>query len=295
MKYLIGFLIIIIILLVIYLLLLQSQIRSMSRQLNRRIKEQTRQPVSLELISSNLNQLAVNINQCLKAEETLRLNGVREEKKFKDMIADISHDLRTPLTSIKGYLQLMDKDELTCEQRKKLQIARKHTDELGQLIEHFFEYSYLINSEPVPVIERFNLTNLVVECLAESVTVFEEHNIAVHFEEAPPIIINADKEMVIRIVQNLIRNSLQHADGDVTVQLVKEHNVSLSFQNTVKNPGDIDISRIFDRFYTADKARSRSTGLGLSIVRLLAEQMGGSVNAAIDENVLKISVTLNVN
>lgn len=292
MKYLIGFLIIFIILLVIYLLLLQSQIRSMSRQLNRRIKDQSRQPVSLELISSDLNQLAVNINQCLKAEETLRLNGVREEKRFKEMIADISHDLRTPLTAIKGYLQLMEKDELTDEQRKKLQIARKHTDELGQLIEHFFEYSYLINSEPVPVIERFNLTNLVVECLAASVTVFEDHNIAVHFEEAPPIIINADKEMVIRIVQNLIRNSIQHTDGDVTVQLVKEHNVSLSFQNPVKNPGDIDISRIFDRFYTADKARSRSTGLGLAIVRLLAEQMGGSTEAALDGNVLKISVTM---
>ena len=138
----IGILIIIVCLLALYIALLQWQFRSINQQLCRRLTGDTKQPVSLELINRELNQLTANINKCLKAEETLRLNGVREEKKFKQLIADISHDLRTPLTAIKGYQQLMEKGELPPEQRIKLQVAMKHADELGILVDHFFEYSY---------------------------------------------------------------------------------------------------------------------------------------------------------
>lgn len=97
------------------------------------------------MINKGLNDLTANINKCLKSEDTLRLKGFRADKKFKELIANILHDLRTPLTAIKGYQQLMEKGELTEEQRKKLEIVQKHTEELGQLIEHFFEYSYLLN------------------------------------------------------------------------------------------------------------------------------------------------------
>lgn len=239
-----------------------------------------------------LNALAININKCLKAEETLRLNSVREEKRFKELIANISHDLRTPLTAIKGYQQLMEKGRLPQEQQEKLKVAQKYTNELGDLIEHFFEYSYLENAGTELNLERINLTNLVIECLAESVSSFEENNLTVRFEETTPVFVLTNREMTIRIIQNLIRNCSQHSAGEIRVQLLTIKNAVISFSNPVINASAIDVEQLFDRFYTADRARSKNTGLGLSIVKLLAEQMGGSVSALLQDDVIEIRVEL---
>lgn len=284
--------VILIILLALYIAFLQWQLRSINRQLDKRLTEHTHQPVSLELVSRELNTLAANINKCLKAEEILRLKGIREEKRFKELIANISHDLRTPLTAIKGYQQLMGNGQLNDDQQKKLHIAQKHADELGRLIEIFFEYTYLLNAEPELHIERINLTNLVAECLAASVPALEDNNLAIQLEETPPIFVHADKEMVTRIIHNLIRNCIQHSNGDIQVSLLTADKAVISFRNPVKNASAIDVKRLFDRFYTGDQARSHSTGLGLSIVRILAGQMGGNTGASIQGGFLEIRVEL---
>lgn len=283
---------ILVLILALYITFLQLQMRSVNKQLTKRLSEHTRQPLSLELFNKELNSLAVNINKCLKAEENLRLESFREEKRFKELVSNISHDLRTPLTAIKGYQQLMEKEPLSDNQKNKLQIAQKYANELGILIEHFFEYSYLVNSKPNLNVERINLTNLVVECLAESIPIFEANNLSVHFEDTPPIFVLADREMVIRIIQNLIRNCIQHSESDIEVSLLTTKNAAISFKNLVKNPSEIDVTRIFDRFYTTDKARKKNTGLGLSIVELLAKQMGGNVSASLEDGYLDIRVEL---
>ncbi|MBU3093709.1 HAMP domain-containing histidine kinase [Clostridium sp. CF011] len=282
------------ILLIMYIIYIQMQLHNINRQMTKRLREKTRQPISLELINRDLNILAATINKCLAREEKLCIDGLKREKRFKELIANISHDLRTPLTAINGYQQLMEKGELTDNQRKKLGIAQKHTVELGQLIEHFFEYSYLINSEPALNLQRINLTNFVTECLAASVPILEENNLAVHIEKTPPIFILADKEMVLRIIQNLIRNCVQHSNGDIEVRLLVMENAVISFRNPVKSTSEIDVERLFDRFYTGDKARRNTTGLGLSIVRLLAELMGGSAGAKLQNGLLDIQVRLHL-
>lgn len=207
------------------------------------------------------------------------------------MIADISHDLRTPLTAIKGYQQLLASEELTKKQREKLDTAGKHTEELDQLIERFFEYSYLLNSEPILHLETINLTKLITECLISFITVFEEHKLAVCFDEdTPPIHIYADQELTTRIIQNLIRNCIGHSARDIRVSLSREEYAVISFQNPVKASENIDTARIFDRFYTGDKARSHSTGL--AIVKLLTERMGGRVSANLNHGILELQVKL---
>ncbi len=279
--------------LTVYIIFLQCQLRNINRQLNVRLEEKTRQPLSIQLINPELNKLAANINKCLKAEEILRLESVREEKKFKEIIANISHDLRTPLTVIKGYQQLIENGELTEDQLKKLRVARKSADELETLIQNFFEYSYLVNSDIRMNPERINLTNLVTECLAASVTAFEEHGLSVMVEEAPPVYIYADEAMVTRIVQNLIRNCAAHSAGSIKVSISAADKALLFFENPVSNPEGIDVTRIFDRFYTGDQARSNvSTGLGLSIVKLLTEQIGGDVHAKLKNGNLIIRIEL---
>jgi signal transduction histidine kinase len=243
-------------------------------------------------MNRHLNQLAINMNKCLKAEENLRLESVREEKRFKELITNISHDLRTPLTAIKGYQQLMEKSELSQDQNKKLQIAKKHTEKLGQLIEHVYEYTFLENVDQTPELIRINLTNLVAETIIDSIPILEEKNLTIDFRDTAPIYILGDKVMVTRIVQNLIRNGIQHSDGTMVVRLHERNKAILSFSNPIDKSKRIDVGRLFERFYVGDKSRSNSTGLGLSIVKLLAEQMNGSVGASLENGLLNIQVEL---
>lgn len=293
MTIVVGVLSIIILIFVFYNFLLQLQLRNINQQLNKRLTKQLLQPIHLGLMNNELNKVVANLNKCLKAEESLRLERIREEKRFREMIANISHDLRTPLTAIKGYQQLMGKGELTKEQHKKLIIAQKHADELGTLIEHFFEYSYLLNIDSNPKLERINVVNLMSECLAESIAMLVDKNLVVRFEDKDPVFAYVDKEMVVRIIQNLVRNCASHAKGDIIITIKKSNDkAAIIFKNKVEKENDIDVNRLFDRFYTGDKTRSKTTGLGLAIVKLLAEQMGGLVGANLHENVIEIRVEL---
>lgn len=282
----------IIIILILYIVLLQRQLKSINNQLETRLSKNTRQPISLEFINRHLNKLAINMNKCLKAEENLRLESVREEKRFKELITNISHDLRTPLTAIKGYQQLMEKSDLNQEQNRKLQIAKKHTEKLGQLIEHVYEYTFLENVNQTPELIRINLTNLVAETIIESIPILEEKNLTIDFKDTAPIHILGDKVMVTRILQNLIRNGIQYSAGTMVVRLYETKKAILSFYNPIDNTKSIDVARLFERFYVGDKSRSNSTGLGLSIVKLLAEQMNGSVDASLEKGMLNIQVEL---
>ncbi|MFF2910246.1 ATP-binding protein [Paenibacillus sp. NPDC057934] len=288
-----GALIVMVLLLGAYIVFIQRQLRSINRQLGKRLAEHTRQPVSLDLLSKELNSLAIHINQCLKAEENLRLQAIREEKNFKELIANISHDLRTPLTAVKGYQQLMANGDLPCDQREKLRIARKHTEALGVLIELFFEYAYLLNAEPECRAEKVNVGNLIAEGVAAVVPLLEERGLSVQIEETPPRFALADREMLARIVNNLIRNGCEHATGQIQISLKPfENKILLSFSNAVNTGAALDVMRLFDRFYTGDHARNRGTGLGLAIVKLLVEWMNGSVSASLHKGRLEIVVEL---
>lgn len=276
-----------------YIVYLQFQLRSIAKQLNKRSVENTRQPITVELINSDLNKLVVNINKILKAEETRRLNDIKKENQFKEMIANISHDLRTPLTAIKGYQQLLLKGELSEEQTRKLEIAQKHADELGILVEKFFEYSYILNSDIEPKHEKINLTQLVTQCIVEYIEVFEEKNLKVDFIESSQVFVLADRDMLARITRNLIGNCIAHSKGDVEVKVENNKDMGvISFKNLVEDTSEIDEDRIFERFYTGDKARGKSTGLGLSIVKILTEQLDGSVQALLENEALEIKVKI---
>lgn len=296
MVYIVALLIVIIAVLLVYVYTMNRQLERMCGILNRRLKEATRQVVSVALINRHINKLANCINECLKTEENLRLNSVKEEKKFKELMVNISHDLRTPLTAIKGYQQMLEKEALTEGQQNKLTIAMKHTEKLGQLIEHFFEYAYMVNHVSRCNLEKMNLTNQVAEHLVGSIPMFEERGMEVDYDDSIQAYVMADKEMIERIIQNLIKNCMQHAAGPVQVRIITyEKEVAgsmagISFSNKVPENHNIDVDRLFDRFYTTDNARKQSTGLGLAIVKLLTEQMNGQVSAKIKNGMLDIRV-----
>ena len=272
---------------------LKGQLRSVSRQLEKRLSKHTHNAISITLMDPDTERMAAAVNRCLEKEEETRLTLERQEKEFRATIANISHDLRTPLTAVKGYLQLLSGTPLDEVQRSRLNIIQRHITELGVLIEHFFEYSFLLSDETELNPETFSLTDEVMECLAAAVPQFEEKGMQVCLAQCDPIRITADREKTVRILQNLIRNGIQHADGNIIVSVRNEaSDVRVCFSNPVRQPEQIDVGSLFDRFYTSDQSRRKSTGLGLSIVKLLTERMGGRVFALLEGNIITIGFTL---
>jgi len=275
-----------------YLGVVLGQIRSVNRQLDRRAHAGTHHAMSIELVNDQLSGLVARINDTIREAENAIARTRQDEQRFRALIADISHDLRTPLTAVRGYQQILERGDLTDDQRSRLEIARRHADELGSLIDQLFEYSYLLEAEPRITPERFTLTNLVGECLIASASQLELKGLEVRFDPPTPVHVVADREKVTRIVQNLVRNAVQHAEESVTVEVTAGETVRIAFTNEVRDAGAVEVDRLFDRFYTGDRSRSRTTGLGLAIVRILAEQLGGTARARLADGHLTIAVDL---
>lgn len=283
--------IIIVFILLSYIFFLKKQIRNMDSQVGIRLKEKSRQPITMQLLDKDLTSLCADFNRILEAEEKLRIEAVRHQEKTKNMIADISHDLRTPLTAVKGYIQLIERECGHGREKKMIATALNHINELEQLINNFFELSYLEIESPQIKYSRINITNMVGNTIADYIYQFEERNICVEFETEKPLYICADEEKTKRIIQNLIKNCIAHSEGDVCIEITDENDyIELSFKNPVDCRNEINAENIFERFYNADKSRNKSTGLGLSIVKILAQQMEGKAAACINDDILEIKI-----
>ena len=191
-------------------------------------------------------------------------------------------------------MSFIEKEILSDAQLEKLHTAQKYTDELGNLIEHFFEYSYLITARIEPSLEKINLTNLTIDCVLSYIGIFEEKNISVNIEETPPIYVLGDKNMLTRVIENLLNNCAKHSLGDIDVKIESKSKARITFINPVNPNININVDKLFHRFYTGDSTRNKSTGLGLSIVEFLVEQMNGNVGAYLDTKSNKIAIFFEV-
>lgn len=273
---------------IFYIISLRRQIKSVNNQLVNRRNEQSSQALHVDLLDSELNKLSANINDALESEKRLRIRVQENERHFKELIANVSHDMRTPLTAVKGYLQMLEHVPYNADDRDSYDMAVKHVNVMQQRVEQFFEYSYYVSRDDAPELLPINLTNEIVESILELFPLYEEAGRKIIFEREKPAIINADRSMLHRILQNLLNNSLRHSADDTFVSIREDRTLVIS--NKVRNPSEIDVTKLFDRFYTADKARTVTTGLGLSIVKLLADKMNASVSAAVNGNMLEICV-----
>lgn len=246
------------------------------------------------MFNKNLTELTGNLNKLLIFEEKSRIQSICNENKIKEMITNVSHDLRTPLTAVKGYMELLFRSLQEEKQKKTASIIIKHIDQLDKLINCFFELSYLEISNDNIELSKVNLTNTLCNTIVNYIYEFEKKDMKVGINTEEPFYVIGNEEMIIRIIENLIKNCLVHSDGNVRVNISEENkNIVLSFENKVKEAEKIDIDNLFDKFYVADKSRNKTTtGLGLSIVKKLCEKMNGSVKAVLNENVLDIKVTL---
>lgn len=279
-----------VLILFLYIIFILKQLKSINKQLDKRLIENTRQPLNIELFNKTITNLSKNINRCLKLEEKRRLESINDQKQFKELISNISHDLRTPLTSIKGYQQLLEKTPLDKHQVQLLKTAQKSTDELDLLIENFFEYSYLVTAKTEPNLEKISINNLIVECVLSYIAIFEEKNLNVNIKETPPVFVLGDKNMLIRIIENLLNNCAKHSLGDIDIKIEFLQNAKITFTNPINQDTNINVDKLFHRFYTSDSTRNKSTGLGLSIVEFLVKQMDGNVGAYLNKTDHTLSI-----
>ncbi len=287
--------IIICIILIIYIICIKMQLGGIKSQLDKRREEEASNPVIISIKDKSIEEMTVSLNKTLRQENALRVSQEIKEQEFKNLVTNISHDIRTPLAVMKGYLQLMGRTEIDKTTREYLEICLKHASGMEKIIKQFFEYSYWAGIEEEIPLHKTNITNLVTEVMADFIPVFEENNLKMEFEDTGIYYGMADKELLRRIMQNLLRNSLQHAAGNVKVyinNIDKKPLLEISVQNPVGKEYTIDAKQVFNRFYVGKQERNNSTGLGLSIVKMLVEHMGGEVSAQVEGDIFQINFTI---
>ena len=238
--------------------------------------------------------LAVNHLLTRYRENERRL--LRENKIYRESITSISHDIRTPLTSAKGYLQMLQRQNVSEEKKAQfLSTVVRRLDHLNNMLNQLFEYARIEAGELALEPEELNVGNLFAETISLFYNDFVQKGFVPEIDIAKkPCKIYADKNALVRIMENLIRNALVHGIGGFWFSVrVTEQQALIGVSNLTDSIESYELDSIFDRFYTTDHSRSRrTTGLGLAIVKQFAQQMGGSVQATLEEGRFTVQVML---
>jgi signal transduction histidine kinase len=273
-----------------YIFILKRAMKSMAAQARDFAEQPNNMLLSAGTPDRDLCSLTREINVLLAARNTEITRLKNEQNSSKQAITNISHDLRTPLTSALGYVQFLQDGDIGEEKRHEYTATiESKLKNLHNLINILFEFTKISENYDF-ILEKIHLDNVLRDVLAEfyDEIVQESFTIDFHETEEQGRYIFADVNALKRIFQNLVQNALKHGKGSLEVRSDGE---TVVFSNAVGQDEKIDIERIFDRFYSEDYSRSKEgTGLGLAIVKTLAEGMGGSVSARIEDGRLKIEL-----
>lgn len=253
------------------------------------LAEDTNVLIAISSRDTYMCRLASEINTQLRLLRRERHRYQQGDLELKEAVTNISHDLRTPLTAISGYLDLLEREDKSENVQRYLSQIQNRTEVLKNLTEELFRYSVVASSQDL-IIERIDVVRALEESLLSFYAVMQEKSIQPQIElPEEPVWRDLDAGSVNRIFSNIISNVLKYSDGDFEV--VMEENACITFANTARNLDGVSVGRLFDRFYTVEANRN-SSGLGLSIAKKLTERMGGKILAQYQEEKLKIIVRL---
>ncbi|NIE91190.1 HAMP domain-containing histidine kinase [Bacillus sp. Ab-1751] len=272
--------------------LLKRELKHVSQQLNQINKKVISKKIDLAFYDKDLESLAAQINEQIDLTNEAITEKLRTKNELKQAIASISHDIRTPMTSILGNIQFLEYDDITPEKSNQyITNIKNGALRLKDLLDDFFELS-IIESPDYPLKkENIKLNTLLLDSLISFYDDFQkaqiEPNILILEED---IYIMADSSAVKRVLENLITNAIKHSSEEVTFQLIKHSSaVQLNIMNPAKQLTEGDIPFLFDRFYKVDQARrAKGAGLGLFIAKSLMTKMEGNLSAELIGDKLKI-------
>ncbi|MDO4381359.1 MAG: HAMP domain-containing sensor histidine kinase [Clostridia bacterium] len=270
------------------ILLMKKSAKEIERSMKEKLENDTNTLISISSSDKDMKALASSLNSELRILREKRQKYVSGDAELKKAITNISHDLRTPLTAICGYLDLLEEENLSENGKRYLSVIGERTETMRLLTEELFRYSVITSKEEPLKPEEVSLNDVLEQSLAAFYGVFSARGITPEIRIPNcPVLRTLDKAALRRIFDNILSNAAKYSDGDLKVELFQ--NGTVSFSNSAKRLDKIKTERLFDRFYTVETA-SDSTGLGLSIAKLLTEKTGGTVSADYRDGRLFVAV-----
>ena len=278
----------IVLVLCVRLYLLQKSLDDIAAQLGERLSSDTNTPIFLPTRDAHARRLAAELNAQLKELRRLRQRYENGDRELKEAVTNVSHDLRTPLTAICGYLELLDKGDKTPEQARYLALIGDRAEAMRRLTEELLRYSVAASLEDDLVLEPVDLNGAVEEAVASFYGALMEGGVtpSVSLPEKR-VARNLDRAALSRILGNLLANALKYSAGDLEVALDEDGAITLS--NAATKLDEVQVGRLFDRFYTVETGR-HSTGLGLSIAKALTERLSGTIAARYEDGRLRVEL-----
>ena len=283
----IGILLLIIFVLLAKVYFLRKSAQEIAEAFRDRLAADTNTLVDISTRDPYMRKLAADINgqlQLLRQQRHKYLSGDRE---LKEAVTNISHDLRTPLTAICGYLDLLEREEKSEDITRYLSLIENRVDAMKQLTEELFRYSVILSTEEMAM-ETVHINGVLEESIAAFYGALTNRGIQpeIHITENR-IDRQLNREALGRVFSNILNNALKYSDGDLEIFLHDDGEII--FSNTASRLNEVQVGKLFDRFFTVEAARN-SNGLGLAISKTLIEQMGGSISAELVNKKLIIHI-----
>lgn len=276
------------------LISLLSQMKSIRSQVHFISRNDTNKRISFYGKSRSFRKLAKDINEIIDSYDERHDKILREDKEIKDTLTNMSHDIRTPLTSLKGYFELLDQTDDPEDRKKYTNIIYGRIESLSEILETMFLYTKVSNVNFKISIDPIECSKIILETLFEYYDDFQEKGYEVDVDVDEGVRILGNEQSLKRIMQNLIRNSLVHGTGDVklTLKASDDKTVNISIENNLPGDQRPDPDRVFDRYYKGDASRhTGSSGVGLSVVKKLVESMNGDIKALVEDGKFKIQMS----
>lgn len=275
---------------VIYLILkiriMKKAVREIRRTMERILSEDTNNVIGISSGDKDIRELAAYLNKQLKVLRSERIRCRQGDKELKDAVTNISHDLRTPLTAMFGYLDMLEREEKSEKAQQYLKAVTGRADAICQLTEELLKYSAAVSEMQDLELEKVTVNHVLEESISAFYAVLKGRNIFPEIEICEKKVRRSlNKTALSRIFSNILSNAVRYSGGDLNIILSEDGEIQ--FSNTAPQLDKVTVCRLFDRFYTVENA-GRTTGLGLSIAKALTEAMNGTIGAEYRDNRLII-------
>lgn len=286
----IGILLVVIIGLILKLALIKKSIKEIRNQTSDILRKDTNNLITISSSDSDVAELTKKLNKELQELRKQKLYYKNGNQELKELMTNVSHDMRTPLTAIKGYVELINKTQDAEKQKEYLKIIEKKVNELTVLTEQIFEFSKIVDRNQKIKKEKYCINDILEELLASYYTILNTKKIIPKIEICDKKVYRKiDINIITRVFDNILSNAIKYSDGDLEIKL--EENGKITFSNIAKILDEVTVKKMFNRYYTVENAK-KSTGLGLSIAKQLIEMCNGKISAKYVNGRLIIEIEL---
>ena len=276
--------------LAVKLYVIKQSIKEIEKSFSKILRTDTNNIIAISSSDKDIKNLTINLNNNLSELRGQKLQYKNGNQELKKIITNISHDLRTPLTAIKGYVDLIEQEKLSKNQKKYLKVIQKKSNELTELTGQLFEYTKLMDIDVKIKKEECCINEILEETLVSYYSIFKEQDIIPNISICGTKVYKiVNKISIIRVFENILSNVVKYSNGDLKVEM--QENGTITFSNKATSLDETTVQKIFDRYFSVENAKE-STGIGLSIAKQLVELNNGSIKAEYVNGYLIIEIKL---